>query len=143
MLCIVSDTLRILSYSKRYHSNIFRLTEACSETHVSLAYSQLCLISNPSIFRRHIQNPVKLHRGIFRALSQSEQFIQPSSEPCVILAYMQICYPSMLAILEYSEHFYNCSRVQNSLILTKIGKLSVNQGIQNRSTLTILEYSEH
>ena len=56
---------------------------------------------------------------------------------------MQICYPSMLAILEYVEHFYNCSRVQNPVILTKIGKLSVNLGIQNRSTLTILEYSEH
>ena len=72
--------------------------------------------------QKHVQNPMKLQ---FIILPQSEQFIQAlfshiqaNSGPCIMLA--------------FAEPFLNCipTHIQNPVIFTKIGKLSITLEIQ-------------
>ena len=124
-------TEALLNHIKAY-SYIFR-------TLLSLAYLHALPYLEPEIYSkscvsllRHIENPA-IVRTVYSGITQ------PYSKPCKTLHMQQ---PGMLAILEYSELFYNCIQmhIENPVIFAKIDKPSLALGIQNPGKLAILEH---
>ena len=114
-------TEALLSYTQPYPGIFTTLNNCCIIT--TWLYSDPWHVQN----QKHVHNPMKLWPGKlqFIILPQSEQFIQAlfshiqaNSEPCIMLA--------------FAEPFLNCipTHIQNPVIFTKIGKLSVTLEIQ-------------
>ena len=125
---------------------MFRLIQAYSAHCVTLTYSQLCHILNPSIFRA---------RGIFKTLGN---FDQAYSEPChsqnslfwhysaILRTLHKTCICRNLSCLN-SCNIQNTSiiasrHIQNPVIFTKTGKPCVTMEIDNRWIFRILTHSK-
>ena len=132
-----------LSYIQAYSGISSTLCNLC--IFITLPYSKPWSLEP----KAYIEKLVKLCSGIFKILSQSQQFIQAlfshiqtHPEPCVLLANMQKS--DKFGILEHSEPFHNCilTHTQNFIIFMEIGKLCVTLEIQDHDILTVWEYSE-